>query len=59
MRWRGSSDYAHADRRRLLVVEDNAAERMSITELLAHDDIDVLTAATGEEALARPSWLIL
>jgi CheY-like chemotaxis protein len=44
-------DYAHARRRRLLVVEDNAAERMSITELLAHDDIDIVTAETGKDAL--------
>jgi CheY-like chemotaxis protein len=34
------------------VVEDNAAERFSITELLAHDDIDILTADSGSNALA-------
>jgi CheY-like chemotaxis protein len=44
-------DYALAGRRRLLVVEDNAAERMSITELLAHDDIDIVASETGEQAL--------
>jgi CheY-like chemotaxis protein len=44
-------DYALAGRRRLLVVEDNAAERMSITELLAHDDVDIVTSETGEHAL--------
>jgi CheY-like chemotaxis protein/signal transduction histidine kinase len=44
-------DYALAGRRRLLVVEDNAAERMSITELLAHDDIDIVSTATGQQAL--------
>ncbi|HVV79602.1 MAG TPA: HAMP domain-containing protein, partial [Pseudolabrys sp.] len=44
-------DYALAGRRRLLVVEDNAAERMSITELLAHDDIDIVASETGEKAL--------
>jgi HAMP domain-containing protein/CheY-like chemotaxis protein/signal transduction histidine kinase len=38
-------------RRRLLVVEDNAAERMSIEELLGHDDIDILTAESGQQAL--------
>jgi CheY-like chemotaxis protein len=43
--------YALANRRRLLVVEDNAAERMSITELLAHDDIDIVASETGEHAL--------
>jgi CheY-like chemotaxis protein len=34
-----------------LVVEDNAAERMSISELLGHDDIDISTAESGGEAL--------
>ncbi|HVF35965.1 MAG TPA: response regulator, partial [Candidatus Saccharimonadia bacterium] len=37
--------------RRLLVVEDNDAERMSIVELIKHDDIEIATAATGQEAL--------
>jgi CheY-like chemotaxis protein len=45
-------DYARPRRKRLLVVEDNAAERLSITELLGHDDIDIATACTGAEALA-------
>ena len=34
------------------MVEDNAAEQLSIHELLGHDDIDVPIAGTGEEALA-------
>ena len=34
-------------RRRLLVVEDNAAEQMSIDELLGHDDIEIVNAGTG------------
>ena len=34
------------------MVEDNAAERLSITELLGHDDIDIITAESGAEALA-------
>jgi CheY-like chemotaxis protein/HAMP domain-containing protein len=38
-------------RKRLLVVEDNAAERLSITALLGHDDIDIITAENGAEAL--------
>ena len=37
--------------RRLLVVEDNAAERVSITELLSHDDIEIVAVETGAEAL--------
>ena len=44
--------YAQPRRKRLLVVEDNAAERLGVTELLAHDDIDIETADTGAEALA-------
>ena len=39
-------------RKRLLVVEDNPAEQLSIKELLGHDDIDVTVASTGQEALA-------
>jgi HAMP domain-containing protein/CheY-like chemotaxis protein/signal transduction histidine kinase len=37
--------------RRLLVVEDDPAEQMSVTELLGHKDIEILTATTGTEAL--------
>ena len=32
-------EYAKPRRKRLLIVEDNAAERMSIQELLDHDDL--------------------
>jgi HAMP domain-containing protein/CheY-like chemotaxis protein/signal transduction histidine kinase len=46
-------EYTQPRRKRLLVVEDNAAERMSITELLGHDDIDIVSVETGGEALAR------
>ncbi|HEY0504134.1 MAG TPA: response regulator [Lysobacter sp.] len=38
--------------KRLLVVEDDANERMSIVELLRHDDIVIDTVGTGEEAMA-------
>jgi CheY-like chemotaxis protein len=44
-------EYANPRRRRLLIVEDNPAESMSITELLGHDDIEIETAASGAEAL--------
>ena len=40
-------EYAQPRRKRLLVVEDNAAEQLSITELLGHDDIEIVTADTG------------
>jgi len=45
-------EFSKRRRKRLLVVEDNPAERFSITELLAHSDIDILTADNGAEALA-------
>jgi CheY-like chemotaxis protein len=44
-------DYAAPRRKRLLIVEDNHAELLSIKELLGHDDIDVVTASSGAEAL--------
>jgi CheY-like chemotaxis protein/signal transduction histidine kinase len=44
-------EYAQPRRKRLLVVEDDANERMSITELLGYDDIEIVTAGTGAEAL--------
>jgi HAMP domain-containing protein/CheY-like chemotaxis protein/signal transduction histidine kinase len=39
--------------RRLLVVEDDPAERLSITELLNSPDIEIATAESGAAALAR------
>src|SRR5262249_47853476 len=45
-------DYAAPRRKQLLVVEDNAAEQLSIKELLGHDDIDITVSSTGGEALA-------
>jgi HAMP domain-containing protein/CheY-like chemotaxis protein/signal transduction histidine kinase len=44
-------DFSQPRRRRLLVVEDNKAEQLSIHELLGHDDIEIVNAATGKEAL--------
>jgi len=44
-------EYAQPRRKRLLVVEDNTAEQMSITELLGHDDIEIVTVGTGRDAL--------
>jgi CheY-like chemotaxis protein len=37
--------------RRLLVVEDDPAEQLSVAELLGHNDIEILSAATGAAAL--------
>jgi CheY-like chemotaxis protein len=46
-------EFANPSRkRRLLVVEDNKAEQMSISELLGHDDIEIMAAGTGAEALS-------
>jgi len=44
-------EYAAPRRKRLLIVEDNPAEQLSIRELLGYEDIDVITASTGTEAL--------
>jgi HAMP domain-containing protein/CheY-like chemotaxis protein/signal transduction histidine kinase len=45
-------EFSQPRRKRLLVVEDNKAEQMSIRELLGHDDIEIVNAGTGDEALA-------
>ena len=44
-------EYASPRRKRLLIVEDNPAEQFTVQQLLAHDDVDLTTAATGSEAL--------
>jgi HAMP domain-containing protein/CheY-like chemotaxis protein/signal transduction histidine kinase len=44
-------EYARPRRKRLLVVEDNPAEQLSIRELLNYDDIEIDTAGTGRGAL--------
>jgi CheY-like chemotaxis protein len=41
--------------KRLLVVEDDAVERMSIEELIRHEDVHIDSAGTGAEALAALS----
>jgi CheY-like chemotaxis protein len=45
-------EYARPRRKRLLIVEDNAAEQISITELLGHSDIEIVTTGTGAGALS-------
>jgi CheY-like chemotaxis protein len=44
-------EFAKPRRKRLLVVEDNPTEQMSIGELLGHDDIEIETVGTGSAAL--------
>ncbi len=39
--------------RRLLVVEDSPAERLSVEELIAHDDVEISAVGTGKEALTE------
>jgi CheY-like chemotaxis protein len=38
--------------RRLLVVEDDPAEQVSVRQLLEHTDLEITSAATGSQALA-------
>jgi CheY-like chemotaxis protein len=45
-------DYAAPRRKRLLVVEDDRAERDSVSALLESSDIEITTADTGEAAIA-------
>ncbi len=44
-------EYAQPRRKRLLLVEDNEGERFGVTELLGHDDIDIVSVDTGTKAL--------
>jgi CheY-like chemotaxis protein len=43
--------YVQPRRKRLLVVEDNPAEQISISALLEHNDIEIVSAGTGAAAL--------
>jgi len=45
--------YAKSRRKRLLLVEDNEAERHGVAELLGSDDIEIMTADTGASALLQ------
>ena len=45
-------EYASPRIKRLLIVEDNAAEQLSIRELLGSGDIDIAVVDTGETALS-------
>jgi CheY-like chemotaxis protein len=43
--------YVQPRRKRLLVVEDNLAEQLSIGALLEHSDIEIVSAGTGARAM--------
>jgi HAMP domain-containing protein/CheY-like chemotaxis protein/signal transduction histidine kinase len=45
--------YAEPRKKRLLIVEDDKAEQLSIMELLGHEDIDITSVGTGAEALSH------
>jgi CheY-like chemotaxis protein len=44
-------EYSSPRRKRLLVIEDEPAQQLSIKALLGHDDIDVSVVSTGADAL--------
>ena len=44
-------DFTVPRTKRLLVIEDNDIERQAIVELLGYQDIEIVTAATGDAAL--------
>ena len=43
--------FSTSGRKRLLIIEDDDAERMSVAELLKSDDIEILTACDGAQAI--------
>ncbi|WP_379131347.1 response regulator [Paenibacillus sp. sgz500958] len=45
---RTSSTFKH-----LLIVEDDETQRLSITELIGHDDVEITTVSGGKEALSE------
>ncbi len=47
----GLMEFANLERKRLLIVEDSPAEASAVSELLGGGDIDIVLAATGEDAL--------
>src|SRR5258708_29356133 len=47
------NDYVRPRRKRLLIAEDNEAERFGVSELLSHPDIEIATADSGRAALER------
>jgi len=46
-------EYSAPRRKRLLIVEDNPAEQLSISELLGYDDVEIETVGTGRGAIEK------
>ena len=46
-------EYSAPRRKRLLIVEDNPAEQLSISELLGYDDVEIDTVDTGRGAIEK------
>jgi len=46
-------EYSAPRRKRLLIVEDNPAEQLSISELLGYDDVEIDTVGTGRGAIEK------
>ncbi|QJR38119.1 hybrid sensor histidine kinase/response regulator [Gemmatimonas groenlandica] len=46
-------EFAEPRHRRLLVIEDNPGEALSIRELLGHEDLEIQIAESGRDALQR------
>ncbi|TAJ33933.1 MAG: response regulator [Reyranella sp.] len=47
------NDYVQPRKKRLLIAEDDEAERMGVAALLEHPDVEIVTAASGAEALEK------
>ena len=47
------NDYVKPRKKRLLIAEDNEAERFGVSELLAHPDVEIATADSGRAALDK------
>jgi CheY-like chemotaxis protein len=44
-------DYAKPRRKRLLLIEDSPAEQLSVAQLIGDEDVDIVVAGSGSEAL--------
>ena len=47
------NDYVRPRKKKLLIAEDNEAERFGVSELLAHPDIEIITVDSGRGALDK------